>query len=136
MLKMTPLVVGKLEEVFSLDGTVEEACFYAGIHRSTYYEWIKIYPDLADRFEALRNKPVLAARQRAVLGVTESYYNAMDYLSRKRKGEFSNQKDVQTAMVGGGNVYNFLFSDEAREEIKALEDKIKESMIQKRHVQP
>ena len=95
--KFTDAVVRKLEEVFALDGTVEEACFYAGISRETYYQHIKEKPALADRFEELRYNPVLKARQTVVKKLGENYQNAMDYLSRKRKAEFSPRQEVTGA---------------------------------------
>jgi predicted DNA-binding protein YlxM (UPF0122 family) len=84
-------VVKKLEESFAIDATVEEACFYANISRQTYYNNVKEGTELFDRFKALRERPVLLARQTAVSKITESYQNAMDYLKRKRKDEFSEQ---------------------------------------------
>ena len=38
---MTDETIHKLEEVFALDGTVEEACMFADIGKSTYYDFIK-----------------------------------------------------------------------------------------------
>jgi predicted DNA-binding protein YlxM (UPF0122 family) len=87
-------VVKKLEEAFSIDCTVSEACFYAGITRQTYYNHVKEGSKLFDRFEALREKPVLMARQRVVKGINESYQNAMDYLKRKKKLEFSERQEL------------------------------------------
>jgi len=92
--KLTKEVVMKLEEVFAIDGTVEEACFYADISRNAYYEWIKNNPKLNDRFKALRNNPVLRARNRVMKGIDESYQNAMDYLKRKKRLEFGDNMDL------------------------------------------
>lgn len=86
--KLTPETVKKLEEAFAIDATVEEACFYADISRQTYYEWIKQNPKLADRFEALRQRPVLTARQAVVRSLNNPDY-AFRYLERKRKDEFA-----------------------------------------------
>lgn len=86
--KQTATTVKKLEEVFALDGSVEEACFYAGISRETYYQWIKADQSLSDRFEALRNKPVLKARKTVVDSLANPDY-AFRYLERKKKDEFS-----------------------------------------------
>ena len=97
--KFTEETVKKLEEAFAIDATVEEACFYANITRPTYYGWIKKNPKLQERFNSLREKPVLLARQTAVKKIQDSYANAMDYLSRKRKGEFS-QRQEQTGANG------------------------------------
>ena len=89
--EFTDDVVKKLEESFSIDATVEEACFYADISRQSYYNNVKEGTALFDRFKALRERPVLLARQTAVSKITESYANAIDYLKRKRKDEFSEQ---------------------------------------------
>lgn len=91
--KMTPETVMKLEEVFSLDGTVEEACFYADISRNTYYEWIKDNPALGDRFQALRQRPFLKARQTIVKNLDTPQY-AFEYMKRKKKDEFSERNEL------------------------------------------
>jgi len=93
--KLTEETVRKLEEVFAIDGSVEEACFYADISRNTYYEWIKDNPKLNDRFTALRNRPVLKARQEVIKGLN-NYQNSMDYLKRKKRLEFGDNVDVST----------------------------------------
>lgn len=86
--KLTDETVKKLEEVFAIDGSVEEACFYADISRQTYYQWIKENPELNDRFQALRERPVLKARQTVVKSL-DNPDNAFKYLERKKKNEFS-----------------------------------------------
>jgi predicted DNA-binding protein YlxM (UPF0122 family) len=93
--EFTDEVVKKLEESFSIDATVEEACFYADISRQSYYNNVKEGTALFDRFKALRERPVLLARQTAVSKITESYANAMDYLKRKRKTEFGDESRVE-----------------------------------------
>lgn len=90
--KMTKEAIVKLETAFSYDCSIDEACLYAGITPPTFYNWKKKNPKPFKRFEVLRNHPVLAARERVVKGVKESYSNAMDYLSRKRKHEFSTKE--------------------------------------------
>jgi hypothetical protein len=49
-----------------MDCTVLEACFYADIVAQTYYNLIKEKPELLERFTALRQKPVLLARQEVI----------------------------------------------------------------------
>ena len=90
----TPELRQKIEEVTALDASIEEVAFYAGISRETYYQIIKKDKVFADRLVALRNKPVLKARQTAVQKLGESYQNAMDYLKRKRKLEFGDNVDI------------------------------------------
>ena len=91
--KQTLETLGKLDEAFAIDASVEEACFYANIDPSTYYEWVKQNPELSHRFTRLRNKPVLLARQTVVKKINESYSNAMDYLKRKKKVEFGDNAE-------------------------------------------
>lgn len=91
---MTDEVIRKIEEVAALDGSVEEMAYYAGIHRDTIYLHLKTDPEFSDRINALRERPVLKARQTAIAKMNESYSNAMDYLSRKKKLEFSTRQEI------------------------------------------
>lgn len=63
---MTPEAIKKLEEAFALDCSIPEACFYADISKTTYYNWLEKDPELVDRFAALRERPVLLARTTVV----------------------------------------------------------------------
>ena len=69
MTKLDDITVKKLEEAFAMDCTVGEACLFAGISRQTYYTWIKENPELLDRFEHLRETPVLKARSTIIKGL-------------------------------------------------------------------
>ena len=100
---MTPDTIAKLENVFAIDGTVEEACSYADISPNSFYDYLKINPDFSKRISQLREKPVLKARQTAVTKLGESYSNAMDYLKRKKKHEFGDSADL----TSGGEPINF-----------------------------
>jgi hypothetical protein len=86
--KLTPDVVKKPDEAFSMDCTVSEACLYAGMSRTTYYEWVKLNPELAHRFEELREHPVLKARSTIVQRL-DNVGTAQWYIERKRKGDFT-----------------------------------------------
>ena len=90
----TPQLRKKIEEATALDATIEEVCFYADISKPTYYELLKKDEDFSNRLIALRNRPVLKARQTVNEKMTESYANAMDYLKRKKKIEFGESVDV------------------------------------------
>lgn len=103
--KMTDEAVKKLEEVFAIDGTIEEACYYADISRQTYYDWIKENPELVDKFERLRERPVLKARTTVVnsLGNPE---HAFRYLSKKKRNEFADRIE-QDITTGGEKITSF-----------------------------
>ena len=91
--KLTDDVVKKLEEIFLLDGTVEEACFFAGISKQTLYNWFKENPKMQERMDALRNEPFLKARQTIVKNLENPQY-AFEYMKRKKKDEFSERAEL------------------------------------------
>lgn len=130
---VTPEVIRKLETVFAMDGTVEEAIFYSGISRSTYYDWVKAHPDYSDRFEQLRQRPVLKARETVIKDLVNPS-GAQWYLSRKRKAEFGGGEEF-APKTAGINIYNFFSNENVQKEVKVLEDKIKESLKQPKHVE-
>lgn len=116
-------VLAKLEEAAAIDASLSERLFYANISKDSYYRYLKAHPEFRDRLEALKNKPVLKARKRVVEGIDESYNNAMDYLKRKKKDEFS-ERHENTGADGDplmlpvvANVYN-LHGEKLNKELK------------------
>ena len=61
--KMTLLVVGKLEEAFSFGCTDNEACAYAGINKSTLYDYCKKNEEFSSRKELLKDMPTFKAKR-------------------------------------------------------------------------
>lgn len=92
--EMTEEKVKKLEEAFALDASIGEACFYADISKQTYYNWLEKAPELVERFEALRERPVLLARQSVIASMKENPDIALKYLERKKKDEFSTKQEI------------------------------------------
>lgn len=93
--KMTEETVKKLEEVFAIGGSDEEACFYADISKQTLYNYQQDHPEFVDRKEALKERPILKARQTVVSALGDPNY-AFKYLEKKRKKEFGNTLDLTT----------------------------------------
>lgn len=91
--KRTPELIGKLEYAFTIGASINEACFYAGIHKDTYYDWVKKEPELSDRFEALRESPIFVARESVMKGVKRDPDLALKFLERKKKDEFSTKTE-------------------------------------------
>lgn len=85
---MTQEVVRKLEYAFVYNSTVEEACFYAGISRETYYNFCKKFPDFSERISQLRHAPSLVLRKVVLRGAMEDANLAFKYLERKLPQEF------------------------------------------------
>lgn len=92
--KQTPETIAKLEQAFSMDCTVAEACFQAGIAESTYFDWCKENPELSERFKALKHKAILKARQ-TIYDNLDDVKTAQWFLERKRKEEFSLKQELQ-----------------------------------------
>lgn len=90
---MTEETINKLEEVFALGGTDKEACFYAGISHQTLYSYQEKHPEFVERKEALKEKPILKARNTLVNALNIPEY-ALKFLERKKKDEFSTRSEV------------------------------------------
>jgi len=116
--KMTEDTVSKLEHAFSIGADVSAACLYADITRDTYYRYIKDNKQLSDRFEQLREKPVLKAYQTIAkdLDKTET---AKWFLERKRKHEFSTR--VENDLTSNDKELSAL-TDERKQEVDELID--------------
>jgi len=91
--KTEETIIAKIEEATAIDATVQEILYYADIGKDSYYRYLKAHPLFSERLARLREKPVLKARQEAIKGLN-CYTNAIDYLSRKRKAEFSQRTDI------------------------------------------
>lgn len=92
---MTPETIDKLEEVFALGGTDEEACFYAGIGKTTLYNYQLEYPEFVERKDSLKETPILKAR-RTIINALDTPDYAFRFLERKRKKEFGANLDLTT----------------------------------------
>ena len=82
--KLTKETIQKIEQVASMDGTIEEMCSYADISTQTYYNWMASFPKWKDRLERLRQKPVLKARSSVIRNLDDPDL-ALRYLERKKK---------------------------------------------------
>jgi hypothetical protein len=81
--EFTADVVKKLEEAFSIDATVEEACFYANISRQTYYNNVM---EISEKYT-----DVVVQRYVDYTGVTEIRKNGIieEWNKTEKKSEIS-----------------------------------------------
>ena len=86
--------VENLISAFKIDATVEEAIVYAGIAIYQYRYFTEEHPDFSRVKDACKELPILKARKTVVEKIGSNYSTGMDYLSRKRKGEFSPRTEV------------------------------------------
>ena len=93
--KVTPEVVTKLEQAFSMGCTDEEACLFADISRMSLQRYQEAHPSFRDRKALLKQKLVLKARSVIAEALNRKDENtAKWYLERKAKNEFSTRQEL------------------------------------------
>ncbi len=97
--KKTEERVRQLKYAFGIGCNVRESCLYAGISKTTYYEWTAADKQLSDEIAALREEPVLEARKTVMESLKDDPKTAMWFLERKRKDEFSLRTENINASV-------------------------------------
>lgn len=95
---MTELTVKKLEEAFAFGASDKEACFYADISHQTLYNYQENNPEFVERKEALKQRPILLARQSVVRGLEGNPELALKFLERKLKKEFGTRQEIEHGM--------------------------------------
>ena len=95
--KFTPETLKKLEEAFSIGASDREACFYADVSTVALYAYQKDNPEFVNRKEALKERPVLLARQSVLKGINTDPNLALKYLERKLPKEFSLRRELTGA---------------------------------------
>lgn len=87
---MTPEIISKLEQAFSMGCTDLEACFFANIGKSTLYNYQDRHPEFVERKEQLKQRLIFQARTVIASALSNNDENtAKWYLERKKKDEFS-----------------------------------------------
>ena len=95
-LTITALMLFKLEQAFKVGCTIDEACIWAGIGRSTLYRYMDNFPDFKQWIDEMREHPVIVARMTVVKSVGSDPTMALAYLKAKRKHEFA-----EKTIIGG-----------------------------------
>lgn len=92
---MTPEVIQKLEDAFSIGATDKEATFIANISMATLYAYCKEHPEFSERKEALKDLPKYQARKNIAKAIqSEDKATSQWYLERKAREEFTNRTDL------------------------------------------
>ena len=87
--------VEALLNVCKLDATVEECCYHTGITVRQYQYFNELHPDFCHIKAQLNQYPFLKARKKIVEGIDEKFENAMEYMKRKKKLEFSERQEIE-----------------------------------------
>lgn len=125
---MTPETINKLEHVFMLGGSDKEACLYAEISTQTLYDYQNLHPEFVGRKEMLKETPFLKARQTIVQNLSNPQ-GAQWFMERKKRDEFG-KSDETAPTHHTKNTYNFIFSPEVREKVRAIDGDIKKLLMQ------
>jgi len=82
----TDEVVGKLIEILRIDWTITEACSYANIDRSTYYDWIKKDKEFSNKMADASKYAFIEARKTINKAIKEwDWKLALDVMRRRDK---------------------------------------------------
>ena len=76
-----------------LGSTDVEACIYAGISSSAFYEYQKANPLFLERKTALKNLPSLRAKKTIIDRLTEDVELAKWWLTKKHPNEFGERRE-------------------------------------------
>ncbi len=92
---ITPEIIAKLEQAFSLGCSDLEACIYADIGKTALYDYQEKNPEFTERKEMLKQKLVLKARTVVAEALKNKDENtAKWYLERKARDEFAAKQEV------------------------------------------
>lgn len=91
------IIVPKLEAVFSVGGSDEEACLDAGISTSALYRYQENNSEFRERKKLLKHQPNLIARRAVVEGMKSDPNLALKYLERRKSDEFSTHTKIKVS---------------------------------------
>lgn len=83
------LVIPKLEQAWAVDASDAEASLYADISPPALCRYLKSHPKLAERKEALKNKPKLAAKISVTGALPSDPALALKYLERRAPKDYA-----------------------------------------------
>jgi len=67
--KFTEDTIQKLKDAFAIDATIPQACKYAEIGKTVFYEWLKENSKFAEEIEAMREALPLKAKENIALKI-------------------------------------------------------------------
>lgn len=92
--KQESIVIAQLCEVWGFGGSDAEAASFADIPKSTLCRYLQTHPEVEQRRDALREKPILAIRKCVVEAAKTDPELGLKFLERARRSEFSLRSEV------------------------------------------
>ena len=105
-------IVEKLIDAFKKDSTVEEACSYAGIHRDTFYRWLRKNKRFSDKIDDAKQYPFIRCKTKIFEAVENKDPNvsakyALEFLKRRHP----DRKDKQENTVNWVGFTSIIITD-------------------------
>ena len=123
---MTQDVLRKLEDAFTNAFTDEMACLYAGISKTTLYDYCKENEAFADRKELLKNSPNLKAQNELVKGI-EGNVSQARWWAEHRMPDFMPKTKVEHS--GKIETDGIALSPTARAVATEYEEKLRQAIV-------
>jgi hypothetical protein len=94
--KRDPKLVEKLLSGLRTDFTREEACRYAGIHKATFYNWMKEDPVFIDEVERAEDYCLTVAKDKLLQGLRKGgFREAMEFVRHRQPKRYSTSTAVE-----------------------------------------
>ena len=93
-------VVKKLESIFKIGGTVDEACSYAEITKPTYYEWLDRHSDFLTKMNSAQHYADIVAKNVVVDSmIKDKDLSTAKWWLEKRQFRENNQTNIQVNVL-------------------------------------
>lgn len=92
---MTEETIQKLESIFKIDWTVNEACWYAGISTSIYYDHLKKNIKFSDKMSQAQQYPFILARKWLFKNVQKEDMRAIESFLKRRDVRYKDKAEVE-----------------------------------------
>lgn len=102
--KLIPDVVGKLTAAFANGFTVEQACQYANIDKTTYYDWLKKNEQFSHDMTAAQGRLGLQARKVVADAVNQGDIQTAKWWLEKRDPEFTSKGELTVTSDPAGEL--------------------------------
>lgn len=127
---MNRIKVEQILQVFAVEGTIEEACFYANITRKQYKYFALIHPVISEIRADFKTKILLGVRRTVMAEIGNNYKTAMWYLEMRLPEEFAlpSRRKHQKPQTGMGTPITLLITDYSKASTSS-ENSITESQL-------
>lgn len=119
--KKTDELVAKLIQAFHDDATIEQACYYSGITKQTYYRWLEEDEDFSYEMTKAQEYPKVLAKRVLVKAMEAGDEKiALEVIKRLEKHRYSERNEL-TGKDGKDIVPTFVVqSNESKQQLEKL----------------